>query len=209
MTERRYYYSDDLQGQAQVLSCEPAEAGAYAVELDATLFHPQGGGQPADVGALNGVAVLRVQQQGDRVLHYTAAPLPIGPVNMQVDEAQRRLHARWHSGGHLIGWLGETRGWQPVKAHHWPGEGRITFTPGPDVQTLEAAFLHAELARLIAADLPRRQQAVDGMRQIGFGDLPAYGCGGTHVVTLGEVGAIAIIGVKMKKGQLIVQYALG
>ena len=140
MTERRYYYSDDLQGQAQVLSCEPAEAGAYAVELDATLFHPQGGGQPADVGALNGVAVLRVQQQGDRVLHYTAAPLPIGPVNMQVDEAQRRLHARWHSGGHLIGWLGETRGWRPMKAHHWPGEGRITFTPGPDVQTLEAAF---------------------------------------------------------------------
>ncbi|WP_288445705.1 alanyl-tRNA editing protein [uncultured Serratia sp.] len=209
MTERRYYYSDDLQGQAQVLSCEPAEAGAYAVELDAMLFHPQGGGQPADVGALNGVAVLRVQQQGDKVLHYTAAPLPIGQVNMQVDEAQRRLHARWHSGGHLIGWLGETRGWQPVKAHHWPGEGRITFTPGPDVQTLEAAFLHAELARLIAADLPRRQQAVDGMRQIGFGDLPAYDCGGTHVVTLGEVGAIAITGVKMKKGQLIVQYALG
>lgn len=123
MTERRYYYSDDLQGQARVLSCAPAEAGAYAVELDATLFHPQGGGQPSDVGALDGVAVLRVQQQGDSVVHFTAAPLPIGPVTMQIDEAQRRLHARWHSGGHLIGWLGETRGWRPVKAHHWPGKG--------------------------------------------------------------------------------------
>lgn len=110
MTERRYYYSDDVQGQAQVLSCAPAEAGAYAVELDATLFHPQGGGQPSDVGTLGGVAVLRVQQQGDTVLHFTAAPLPLGPVTMQIDEAQRRLHARWHSGGHLIGWLGETRG---------------------------------------------------------------------------------------------------
>ncbi|ANM79089.1 putative threonyl/alanyl tRNA synthetase SAD [Serratia marcescens] len=64
MTERRYYYSDDLQGQARVLSCAPAEAGAYAVELDATLFHPQGGGQPSDVGSLGGVTVLRVQQQG-------------------------------------------------------------------------------------------------------------------------------------------------
>lgn len=123
MTERRYYYSDDVQGQAQVLSCAPAEAGAYAVELDATLFHPQGGGQPSDVGTLGGVAVLRVQQQGDTVLHFTAAPLPLGPVTMQIDEAQRRLHARWHSGGHLIGWLGETRGWRPVKAHHWPGKG--------------------------------------------------------------------------------------
>lgn len=66
MTERRYYYSDELQGQAQVLSCAPAEAGAYAVELDATLFHPQGGGQPSDVGTLDNVAVVRVQQQGIR-----------------------------------------------------------------------------------------------------------------------------------------------
>lgn len=123
MTERRYYYSDDLQGQARVLSCAPAEAGAYAVELDATLFHPQGGGQPSDVGSLGDVTVLRVQQQGDTVVHFTAAPLPNGPVTMQIDEAQRRLHARWHSAGHLIGWLGETRGWRPVKAHHWPGKG--------------------------------------------------------------------------------------
>ncbi len=68
------------------------------------------------------------------------------------------------------------------------GEGRITFTPGPDAQTVEADFLQAELARLIAADLPRRQQAVEGMRQVGFGELPAYGCGGTHVATLAEVG---------------------
>lgn len=89
------------------------------------------------------------------------------------------------------------------------GEGRITFTPGPDAQTVEANFLQAELVRLIAADLPRRQQAVEGMRQVGFGELPAYGCGGTHVARLGEVGAIAITGVKMKKGQLIVQYELG
>lgn len=64
MTERRYYYSDDVQGQAQVLSCAPAEAGAYAVVLDATLFHPQGGGQPSDVGTLGGVAVLRCSSKG-------------------------------------------------------------------------------------------------------------------------------------------------
>lgn len=208
MTERRYYYSDDVQGEAQVLSCAPAEAGVYAVALDATLFHPQGGGQPSDVGTLNGVAVLRVQQQEDKVVHFTAAPLPIGPVAMRIDAGQRRLHARWHSGGHLIGWLGENRGWRPVKAHHWPGEGRITFAPGPNAQTVDADYLQAELTRLIAADLPRRQQALDGVRRIGFGDLPAYGCGGTHVAALGEIGEIEIIAVKVKKGQLIVQYAL-
>lgn len=47
------------------------------------------------------------------------------------------------------------------------------------------------------------------MRQVGFGELPAYGCGGTHVATLAEIGAVSVTGVKMKKGQLIVQYELG
>ncbi|OZT16713.1 hypothetical protein CHR54_13895, partial [Serratia marcescens] len=46
-------------------------------------------------------------------------------------------------------------------------------------------------------------------RQVGVGELPPYGCGGTHVAALGEVGAIAIAGLKMKKGQLNVQYELG
>ncbi len=80
MTERLYYYSDDLQGEAQVLACTPVEEGGYAIELNATLFHPQGGGQPADGGLLGTVPVLRVAQQGEKVLHFTAEPLPEGPV---------------------------------------------------------------------------------------------------------------------------------
>jgi Ser-tRNA(Ala) deacylase AlaX len=50
---------------------------------------------------------------------------------------------------------------------------------------------------------------VDGVRQVGFGDLPVYGCGGTHVASLSELGAVTITAVKMKKGQLIVQYEMG
>ncbi|RJF56113.1 alanyl-tRNA editing protein [Serratia inhibens] len=209
MTERLYYYSDDLQGEAQVLACTPVEDGGYAVELSATLFHPQGGGQQADTGALGAIPVLRVAQQGDKVLHFTAEPVSAGPVSQQVDGERRRLHARWHSAGHLIGWVGENHGWQPVKAHHWPGEGRITFAPGAAPQTLEQGALQSELQRLIAANLPRRQLDVDGVRQVGFGDLPVYGCGGTHVAALSELGAVTITAVKMKKGQLIVQYEMG
>ena len=50
MTERLYYTCDDAEGRANVLSCTPEPDGRYAVVLDSTLFHPQGGGQPADVG---------------------------------------------------------------------------------------------------------------------------------------------------------------
>lgn len=208
MTERRYYYSDDLQLTAQLLACNARDDGNYAVVLDATLFHPQGGGQPADSGWLNGVPLLQLQQQDEQVLHVIGQPLPLGPVTLTIDPAQRALHARWHSAGHLIGGLGERQGWQPVKAHHWPGEGRITFAPGSGAKTVEPAWLQAELAQLIALDLPRVQQAENGLRKVGFGELPAYGCGGTHVSSLAELGQVQITAVKMKKGQLVVQYQL-
>ncbi|VTR22264.1 Uncharacterised protein [Serratia fonticola] len=93
-----------------------------------------------------------------------------------------------------------------MKAHHWPGEGRITFAPGAQATQLQPDYLQQRLTDLIAADLPRRQQEQQGVRQVGFGDLPAYGCGGTHVRSLAELGKVQITAVKMKKGQLIVQY---
>lgn len=138
MTERRYYYSDELQGQAQLLDCRPLEDGNHALVLDATLFHPQGGGQPADGGSLNGEPLLRLVPHGDDILHVVARPQPPGPVSLAVDGRLRALHARWHSAGHLIGYLGETQGWRPVKAHHWPGEGRITLAPGDGVRAASA-----------------------------------------------------------------------
>ncbi len=101
--------------------------GRYAIELDRTLFHPQGGGQPADRGWIAGQVVETVAVRGERVLHILSQPLPLGEVEMKIDASARQLHARLHSAGHLLGLAGEQLGWQPVKAHHWPGEGRITF----------------------------------------------------------------------------------
>ncbi|VTM72735.1 alanyl-tRNA synthetase [Raoultella planticola] len=57
MTERLYYTSDATEGRARVLSCLAEADGRYAIELDQTLFHPQGGGQPADRGWIDGIAV--------------------------------------------------------------------------------------------------------------------------------------------------------
>ena len=50
MTERVYYTSDATDGRAQIIACTAEADGRYAIELDRTLFHPQGGGQPADRG---------------------------------------------------------------------------------------------------------------------------------------------------------------
>ncbi|EKM0372545.1 alanyl-tRNA editing protein [Cronobacter turicensis] len=208
MTHREYYLSDALQGEANVLRCGQNAQGDYEVELDTTLFHPQGGGQPSDSGTINGAPVLRVENRGDTVIHLLAQPVATGPATLVVDEALRKRHTRWHSAGHLIGYAGEQLGWQPVKAHHWPGEGKITFAPAQASDAPDADALSEKIAAWIAADLPRYVGFVDGRRQVRFGELPVYGCGGTHVASLSQVGEVTLTSIKVKKGQLLVAYQL-
>ncbi len=119
---------------------------------------------------------------------------------MKIDASARQLHARLHSAGHLLGLAGEQLGWQPVKAHHWPDEGRITFTSRNNAALPDASALLAPVKAWQAQDLPRQVTFADGLRQVGFGELPAYPCGGTHVARLAELGDIVISQIKMKKG---------
>lgn len=208
MTERLYYASDMLECTALVLRCDQQADGRYAIVLDKTVFHPQGGGQPADKGWIAGIPVESVLQHGDDVVHILAQPLSANEVRLQVDAVCRALHARLHSAGHVIGYAGEQYGWRPVKAHHWPGEGRITFAAGENAREPEIPMLDALIAGWQSAALPRHIALEDGRRKVRFGDLPAYGCGGTHVSSLAELGSVVIGSVKIKKGQLIVSYTV-
>ncbi|WLH92170.1 alanyl-tRNA editing protein [Pseudomonas sp. FP453] len=207
MTERLFFTHDHLTAELEVLACTPHE-GQFAVTLQSTIFHPQGGGQPFDTGRLGDSQVLRVTQEPDRVVHYVDQPVALGPVTAQVDAQRRALHTRLHSAGHLIGNAGERLGWMPIKAHHWPGEGKISFIRGEAAQDMDADAIQQQINQWIAADYPRHMNLEDGSREVGFGELPAYACGGTHVQALGELGQVTILALSEKKGTLSVRYSL-
>jgi alanyl-tRNA synthetase len=208
VTDRLYLTQPALEADTEVLSCTPLEDGRYAVRLAATPFHPQGGGQPSDVGWLGEVEVTKVVSEGDEIIHYTSAAVAAGPIRARVDAQPRQLHARLHSGGHVIGYVMAQLGWRATKAHHWPGEGRVVGVSAPDAgaQELEAAEIECRCNALIADDLACALSSEGGRRQIGFGALPAYPCGGTHVASLGEIGRIAIQSVRVKKGEASIRY---
>ena len=207
MTERLFFTHDHLTAELEVLSCT-AHEGLFAVVLQSTIFHPQGGGQPFDTGWLGDSQVVRVTQEADRVVHYVDQPVAPGPITARVDEPRRTLHTRLHSAGHLIGNAGETLGWMPIKAHHWPGEGKITFIRGEAAQAIDAEAIQQQINQWIAADHPRHMTLEDGTREVGFGELPAYACGGTHVQALSELGQVTILALSEKKGALSVRYSL-
>ena len=207
MTLRLFFHSDDLKANVEVLDCTPQE-NEFAVVLRATLFHPQGGGQPCDTGWIGESLVLRVVQEPDRIIHFVDRPVPLGMTCIRVDEQRRCFNTRMHSAGHLIGHFIQALGWTPIKAHHWPDEGRVQFKPGDDAQEIDAQSVQLGIDQWVEHDLPRLTSLREGAREIGFGELPAYGCGGTHVRSLKDLGTVTIASLSQKKGTLSVHYSV-
>ena len=82
----------------QVLETGVREAwqdqGASFAVLEDTLFYPEGGGQPADRGEINGVAVLDVQKQEGRIVHRLERAVEVGPARLVLD---------WTAGATVVG----------------------------------------------------------------------------------------------------------
>jgi len=209
MTKRLYLTNQELVAEVEVLHCCREADGSYAVLLAETPFHPQGGGQSSDVGWLDEVEVTRVVVEDEDVIHYTREPVGLGPKLARINAEQRLLHSRLHSAGHVIGYVMEHLGWKPIKAHHWPGEGRIVCIPDVVAQDLVIEDIQLRCDQLIAEDLPCQISSTAEKREIAFGYLHSYACGGTHVASLKQVGKIEIQTVRIKKGEASVRYDVG
>ena len=104
-----------------------------SVILDQTVFHPQGGGQPSDLGYITSedqktvFRVESVRNNENEVIHFgtyeQGGPFSVNDkVDLKVDSEKRFLHSRLHSAGHLIdvalAELGRTD-LKPGKGYHW------------------------------------------------------------------------------------------
>ena len=79
MKTRRLFYEDVYirEFEAIVLSCEERQEGYYII-LNETAFYPEGGGQPADKGTIEGEEVLDVQYVDGEICHIMKKPLKAG-----------------------------------------------------------------------------------------------------------------------------------
>lgn len=207
MTRKLYWEGGITESEVEVLYCEKLADGGYGVRLNATPFHPQGGGQPAHVGWIDDADVFAVEIVGGNIIHYTRQKVGPGSAFARVNAEQRQRHSKLHSAGHLIGHALEAFAWRPVKAHHWPGEARVTFKPAGDAQAVDVETVQNLCEDLIARNLPCKVKVDEKQfRQVGFGELKPYGCGGTHVVETEDLQGLQILSAHLKEGQLIVQY---
>ena len=218
MTERLYLHSAALTGEARIVEIRLGDVST--LRLNQTLFHPRGGGQPADRGALiladgSGVEVpvidVRNAEDGG-VDHVIAsdAPLLLGDrVLMRVDADSRLLHARLHSAGHLLALAGERiePGLRGIAGHHWPGEARVEFEGiATNPEDFERA-LGSMLKEMHTTNLPIRASLDgEGRRSITIDRAAPVPCGGTHVAETAAIGRIDIRKIKIIAGRVRVSY---
>lgn len=197
---------------ATVLQCTPTAHG-YAVELDATAFFPEGGGQPCDLGRLGGAAVTDVQEREGCILHHTDAPLAPGSVvSGEVDAARREDLTCQHSGEHIVSGLIHSRfGFDNVGFHLGSDTVTIDFngvlSPAQlcEIEAAANAYLrenHSVEILLPTADQLeqlhyRSKKAISGqVRIVRFPGADTCACCGTHVRQTGEIGLIKLLSVQ-------------
>lgn len=93
MTEKLYYQdSHRKEFEAQVVSCQWNEKKEwYEVILDRTVFFPEGGGQYADPGVIDGIPVEDVKEREGEVIHMMKKPLTPGPNSTWRNRLQRKI----------------------------------------------------------------------------------------------------------------------
>ncbi|WP_405572944.1 metal-dependent hydrolase [Streptomyces phaeochromogenes] len=187
------------------------------------LFHPQGGGQPADRGWLEDTEIIPVRDRESGLVVPTVpeggglSPLAEGQkVRARIDLRVRTTHAALHTAGHLVEAVGRMQGWEMVASNHFPGQARIEFqAPRTDTRLTDpegreevTAVLRAAVAAAVADDLPVFARCLaDGRRVVHLDELHSAPCGGTHVRSLGDLAEVALPSLKVKKGRIRVSYA--
>src|SRR5664279_3295590 len=94
------------------------ERGRPFVILEDTIFYPEGGGQPFDLGTVNGIPVLEVQKREGEIRHYLGGILSAGPASLQLDWARRFDHMQQHTGQHLLTAVSQDRFQWATTAFH-------------------------------------------------------------------------------------------
>lgn len=211
MDQNRLYYATPYVKtfMCTVISCTKNKKGTWDTILNQTAFYPEGGGQPSDTGALNGVKVLHVSEKGEEIIHELEAPLEEGVLAKGVIDWQKRYdNMQQHTGEHIFsGLVHKHFGYDNVGFHMGTDEVTVDFNGVLTQEQLDE--LEDEANQLIYDNVPvkvfypskeeleeldyRSKKELTGLVrivEIPGGDICA--CCGTHVETTGEVGLIKL-----------------
>ena len=226
MTELLYNTSAYIRSfEATVLSCEPSEE-RYAVVLDKTAFFPEQGGQYADRGVLNGIAVCDVQIRDGVVYHYTEQPIVVGAAVVgELCFETRFDRMQNHTGEHLVsGCIHSLFGYDNVGFHM--NDECLTLDTSGYLTKEQLDCVERMANRAVFENLPveitypddemlknlsyrSKMEISDRVRIVTVPGYDACACCAPHVASTGEVGLIKIVDAVRYKGGMRITLKCG
>ena len=230
-TRRCYYETPSAEPfPAAILEIRPCK-DALALLLDGTVFYPEGGGQPADRGTVNGVPVLDVQERDGEILHIIAAgdgaKLGTGPAELILDRARRREFTALHTAQHLLSGtilrmtgaptlsmhLGDEVCTIDVDAREFGAETRVAVEEAvaDAIEGNHPVIIHLCPPERVG-DFPLRKlppQGEEVIRVVEIAGNDFSPCCGTHLSSTGEIGMLRILGAEKYKGMTRIGFIAG
>ncbi len=202
---------------AIVLDCFPID-DSFAVELDRTAFFPEGGGQSADEGDLDGIEVKDVRIKDGKILHFVDSAITVGSVVYgNIDDKVRFPRMQNHSGEHIVsGLLHSLYGIENVGFHMSRGEMTVDTSASLTEEMIKNIEIEANRAvwankeincfypdadTLSKIEYRSKTELSGDVRIVEIDGVDKCACCAPHVRMTGEIGAIHIKShIKYKKG---------
>lgn len=217
MSERLYYGDVRMAEFDAVVTGCVKNGDIYEITLDRTCFYPEGGGQPADHGFINGARVLDVHEKNGEVVHYCDTPLETGTKAAgRVDMERRHRLMQQHSGEHIVsGLIHRHFGYDNVGFHMGSECITIDFNGELGEEDLKMVEREANDAiyenfatdifypspdELKTLEYRSKKELTGDVRIVRFKGCDTCACCGLHVVKTGEIGVIKITGAQRYKG---------
>jgi alanyl-tRNA synthetase len=229
----KLYWRDPFLATFHARGARAAELeGKASVVLAETAFYPEGGGQLADIGALDvGGTSLRVTDvqidEAGEIHHLVDGTIPFDvtedTLRGSVDLTRRRDHMAQHTAQHMLSRaLVDVAKADTVSARLGVTDCTIDIDLG---SITESALVKAEelVNAVVRDDVPvrslfptpeelakmtlrRTPKVTTGVRIIDIEGFDLTPCGGTHCTRTGQIGVVTVTGTENTKGKVRISF---
>ncbi|MEM5593187.1 alanine--tRNA ligase-related protein [Niallia circulans] len=196
------------------------------VLLKETAFYPEGGGQPADTGFIDGIRVLDVQMKDNQIYHLMERKPENKLVSCELDWDRRYDHMQQHTAQHMLSAVLEELFQITTVSFHLGKEYTTIDIDTADLTKEQITQLENSCNSYIMKNLEikthiitheqvskfplrKRPKVTGDIRIVEIDDWDFSACAGTHVGRTGELGVFKIFKTEKHRGQTRVFFLSG